>query len=103
MLDNPSEAPQDLPPHLRYLKTLVTVLAATMILGLITVIGLLVIRLGPQSANPLAKLPAEIALPAGAKPSAVSYMSDRILVLTAQNQALLYSLEGELLGQATLK
>ena len=56
-----NDAPEpDLPANLRFLRVLVTVLTATMILGLITIVALLVIRF---SQPPRLSLPDEIALP----------------------------------------
>ena len=55
MDDIPLPEPE-LPPSLRFLKRLVTVLTITMILGVITVVGLLVTRL--TAVAPVASLPA---------------------------------------------
>ena len=101
---NAPAAPEALPqtlPELKFLKTLVTVLAGTMIVGLITVIALLVIRLGPQntpaSMSALA-LPEAITLPVGAKAQSVSLSDNRIVVLTDQDQVLVFDANGAPLG-----
>ncbi len=60
-----------MPPHLRFLKTLVTVLTATMIFGLLTIIALLVIRLPGPAAGPV--LPDAVKLPEGVIASAVTF------------------------------
>ncbi len=68
------------PPRLRRLRRLVTLLTATLIVGVITIVGLLVIRLTtlPQ----ISDLPAEINLPAGERASAVTLGSDWLAVVT---------------------
>lgn len=53
-----------LPANLRFLKTLVTVLTAVMILGVIAIVALLVIRLNADPA-PLMIAPGDFALPPG--------------------------------------
>ena len=59
------------PPELRFLKYLVTALAGTMILGLITIVGLLVTRL-PAAPAPRPALPEALALPDGLSAEAVT-------------------------------
>lgn len=53
-----------LPANLRFLKTLVTVLTAVMILGVIAIVALLVIRLNADPA-PILIAPGDFALPPG--------------------------------------
>lgn len=77
-----------LPPDLRFLKFLVTTLAGVMILGLLAIVGLLVTRLGAPA--PLPVLPAAVVLPEGARPAALTFSADRILVLTEAGEALVY-------------
>jgi len=74
--------PGSLPPDLRFLKILVTTLAGVMILGLVTIVALLVIRLTatPEPA-PLA-LPATITLPEGSRAQAVTLAPDAVIVLS---------------------
>jgi hypothetical protein len=67
-------APQDpatLPPELRFLKWLVTALAGTMIIGLITIVTLFVIRL-PKAAAPNPALPGTLEMPEGLSAEAVT-------------------------------
>lgn len=94
-------AAQEPLPELKFLKTLVTVLAGTMIVGLITVIALLVIRLGPQNAAPM-KLPDQITLPEGATAQSVSVSEGRTVILTQGDQVLVYDARGALIGSTQL-
>lgn len=71
------------PRGLRALRRLVTLLTATLILGVITVVGLLVIRLWALSPTPAPALPAEIALPAGETARAVTFGTGWVAVVTA--------------------
>jgi hypothetical protein len=72
------EAPE--PRRLRQLRWLVTALTATLIVGVITIVGLLVIRLGAIG-GPVA-LPEAIVLPAGESARAVTLGSDWVAVVT---------------------
>jgi len=72
--------PDQLPPDLRFLKILVTTLAGVMIVGLVTIIALLVIRLTAAPAPLL--LPDDITLPDGTNPQAVTLAPDAIIVLS---------------------
>ena len=65
------EAETPPPPELRFLKFLVTALAGTMILGLITIVGLLVTRL-PKAAPSRPALPEGLTLPDGLAAGAVT-------------------------------
>ena len=96
---NDPEGEGPLPPSLRYLKTLVTVLTATMILGLLTMIVLFVIRLGPgveQRAESPLPLPDEIVLPEGAKLLSVAWGKDHYVVVTNDNRVLIFDRSGNL-------
>ncbi len=75
------------PPNLRFLRRLVTVLTATMILGLLTIIVLFVIRLGVVA--PVA-LPDQITLPSGLRASAFTQGADWYAVVTTDDQILIY-------------
>ena len=95
-----------LPPNLRFLKTLVTVLTATMILGLITMIALFVIRLGPgagDSTATLPPLPDEIVLPDGAKALSVTWGKQHYVVVTEDNRVLIFDLDGTLTQTVDIK
>jgi hypothetical protein len=59
------------PPELRFLKFLVTALAGTMILGLITIVALLVIRL-PSATPARPVLPDSLEMPEGLSAEAVT-------------------------------
>lgn len=68
------------PRRLRNLRRLVTALTMTLILGVITIVAVLVIRLAPFAA-PLA-LPETLALPPGESARAVTLGSDWLAVVT---------------------
>ncbi|MFC2968150.1 DUF6476 family protein [Acidimangrovimonas pyrenivorans] len=92
-----NEAPgaEGLPPSLRLLKWLVIVLTVTMIVGLITLIGLLVIRM-PDPANDLS-IPTSLQLPDGTKAEAVTKGKGWIAIVTAKNEILVFdALTGKL-------
>ncbi|MCB2127567.1 MAG: hypothetical protein KDE03_00455 [Rhodobacteraceae bacterium] len=82
----------DLPRDLRFIRTLVAVLAGTMILGLITIIVIFVTRFPDLSGAALQgpALPAGISLPAGARASAVTFGTGWIAVVTDQGDILIY-------------
>jgi hypothetical protein len=80
-------SPQGLPPSLRFLKTLVIVLAISMIAGVITIVALLVTRLQDGGALPL---PESIALPDGAQAQAVTAGQDWYAVVTTDNRILIF-------------
>ena len=94
MTETPIGEPE-LPPSLRFLKTLVTVLTATMILGVITVVAVLVTRL--QQVSPAPGLPAGLTLPAGTKAQAVTMGTGWIAVVTTTDHILIFSTDGALL------
>lgn len=79
---------------MRFLKFLVATLAGVMILGLVTIVGLLVTRLGP--AAPLPTLPSAITLPQGATAAAITFARDWLVVVTEAGEILLYTRSGDL-------
>lgn len=85
----------ELPPSLRFLKTLVTVLTITMIGGVITVVAVLVTRL--QQVSPAPGLPAGLTLPAGTKAQAVTMGTGWIAVVTTDDHILIFASDGTLL------
>ncbi len=87
-------------PELRFLKTLVTGLTLVMGVGMIAVVALLWVRLSQQ---PLPELPASITLPQDAQTRAVTFATDRIVVLTTDDRVLVYDRAGALVGQMTLQ
>jgi uncharacterized protein DUF6476 len=94
-MDTPE--PKIEPANLRFLRILVTVLTATMIIGVVTIITLLVIRLqGDPSTTPL---PAEITLPDGTKATAFTQSGDWYAVITAGNEILIFNREDGTLRQ----
>ncbi|MDI3335358.1 DUF6476 family protein [Defluviimonas aestuarii] len=96
MNEAPTDAEQGTPPELRFLKVLVTTLAGTMILGLITIIFLFVTRL-PDASAPRPALPDGITLPDGAEAEAVTMGRGWIAVVTNADEILILDAEsGEL-------
>lgn len=81
---------------LRWLRVLVTSLAAVMGLGVLVIAALLWLRL---SEAPLPRLPAHVALPEGAKPAAVTFARDWLVVVTEAGEVLLYDGQGRLRQQ----
>ncbi len=85
---------------MRFLKTLVTVLTGVMIAGLLTIVALLVIRLGPAPAPPaFPVLPEGIALPEGETMQALTIARDWVVVVTEAGAVLLYDRESGALRQ----
>ena len=95
MTGTPLEEPE-LPPSLRFLKRLVTVLTITMIVGVITVVGLLVTRMQQDAAAPV--LPENLVLPDGATAAAVTMGTGWIAVVTRDNHIQIFGLDGKLLN-----
>ncbi len=78
----------ELPPDLLFLKRLVTVLTATMILGLLAIIAIFVTRL-PAATPAAPALPEGIALPAGTRAEAVTMGRGWIAVVTEADEILI--------------
>ena len=87
-------------PEVRFLKVLVTALTATMILGLIIIVALIVIRMPDKAVMPV--LPETITLPEGVSPAAITFAGERIVVLSADDRVLVYGTDGRLIGQTVL-
>lgn len=69
------------PANLRFLRRLVTVLTATMILGLLTIVVLFVIKfMGPTTAT--LSLPSEITLPKGETANAMTKGQNWLAIVT---------------------
>ena len=98
MTDTPEEP--RLPPSLRFLKALVIVLMITMIVGVITVVGLLVTRM--PNANAV-MLPQDLKLPAGKTAQAVTMGKGWIGVVTSDNRFMLFDAAGQLLQDIALQ
>lgn len=76
------------PANLRFLRRLVTVLTATMIVGLVVIIALFVIRFygGPRTPA----LPDTITLPDGTRPLAYTETANWYAVVTADDRILIF-------------
>ena len=95
-MDNDTSTPVqefELPPSLRFLRQLVTVLTGVMIVGVVMIIALLVIRL---NADPAPALPASITLPDGSTPVAFTQTANWYAIVTSDNKILIYTLDGQL-------
>lgn len=79
-----------LPPDLHFLKTLVTILTGVMIVGLITVVGLLVTRLPGAAIT----LPDQLELPEGAQIVAVTRAPSYWLATTTDDRLLIFAPDG---------
>lgn len=88
-------------PEIRFLKLLVTALTATMIVGLVAIVALLVIRLPGQATLPA--LPETIQLPEGAEVQAVTFARDYTVVVTGAGAVLLYRPDGSLAQTVVLE
>jgi hypothetical protein len=82
--------------NLRFLRRLVTVLTATMILGVLAIVILLVIRLQAPSGP---YVPDAIELPAGATATAYTQGTGWIAIVTDSNEILIYDPYGHDLVQ----
>jgi hypothetical protein len=77
------------PATLKFLARLVTVLTATMIVGVLVIVGLLVTRLQRSDPVPLT-LPDAIVLPDGTTARAVTIGGDWYAVVTTQDRILIF-------------
>ncbi|MGI3210135.1 DUF6476 family protein [Roseovarius tibetensis] len=77
------------PATLKFLARLVTVLTATMIVGVLVIVGLLVTRL-QQADTAAPALPARITLPEGATARAVTWGDDWYAVVTTDDRILIF-------------
>ena len=86
------EDPQLLPEpaNLRFLRRLITVLTLTMIFGLVTIIGLIVMRFTGKADLPL---PTEFILPDGAKAQSFTIGPDWAAVVTQDNEIIIFDRE----------
>jgi len=82
--------------NLRYLRWLVTALTLVMIFGLLTIVGLLVMRFGAPEEVPLSM---PVALPDGAKVQAFTQGRDWMAIVTEDNRILIYDKSGKDLRQ----
>ncbi|UWQ17860.1 DUF6476 family protein [Jannaschia sp. M317] len=86
------------PTNLRFLRILVTVLTAVMIVGLLTVVTLLVTRL--RAPAPVAA--EALALPDGIQVHAVTQTPTRWLVTTTDDRLLIFAPDGTLQREVPL-
>ncbi|MEL6586815.1 MAG: DUF6476 family protein [Pseudomonadota bacterium] len=96
MSDDMDTGPE--PPALRFLRVLVTVLTATMIVGLIVVIFLLVTR-WPRVSVPA---PEALQMPAGAQAVAITQGTNWWGVVTEDDRFLVFNLDGTLRQDLTI-
>jgi len=81
MGDEIPEGDAALPANLRFLRVLVTVLTAVMILGVITIVGLLVIRLNDGGGAAVLVVPSEFDPPAGVAIVGYSLVEGRTVLI----------------------
>ncbi len=84
------------PGHLRFLRLLVTVLTAVMIIGFVVLIGFLVTRF-PGTGTIALPLPDQITLPEGTTPVAFTQAADWYAIVTGSDEILIYSLDGDVM------
>ena len=89
----------ELPPGLRFLRQLVTVLTLVMIVGVVLIAALLVIRLN----QPALAIPDQITLPAGTVAISYTQTHDWFAVVTDQNKILIFDLNGQLTQEVDVK
>jgi len=89
----------DLPPGLRFLRQLVTVLTVVMIIGVVLIVALLVIRLN----RPALAIPDQITLPAGTVAVSYTQTQDWFAVVTDENKILIFDLNGQLTQEVDVK
>ena len=89
----------ELPPGLRFLRQLVTILTMVMIVGVVLIAALLVIRLN----QPALAIPDRITLPAGTVALSYTQTQDWYAVVTDQNKILIFDLDGQLTQEVVLK
>ncbi|MGC9419847.1 MAG: DUF6476 family protein [Rhodovulum sp.] len=83
-----SPEPEALPPNLKLLRVLVTVLMVTMIAGFLVIVALFVIRMpGGGDALPL---PGALVLPEGVQATAFTRGRDWVAVVTEDDRILIY-------------
>lgn len=89
----------ELPPGLRFLRQLVTVLTVVMIVGVVLIAALLVIRLN----QPAHAIPDQITLPAGTVAVSYTQTQDWFAVVTDENKILIFDLNGQLTQEVDVK
>lgn len=89
----------ELPPGLRFLRQLVTVLTVVMIVGVVLIAALLVIRLN----QPTLAISDQIILPAGTIAVSYTQTQDWFAVVTDENKILIFDLNGQLTQEVDVK
>ena len=89
----------ELPPGLRFLRQLVTVLTVVMIVGVVLIAALLVIRLN----QPALAIPDQVTLPAGTVAISYTQTHDWFSVVTDENKILIFDLNGQLTRKVDVK
>ena len=89
----------ELPPGLRFLRQLVTVLTVVMIVGVVLIAVLLVIRLN----QPALAIPDQVTLPAGTVAVSYTQTQDWFAVVTDENKILIFDLNGQLTQEVDVK
>lgn len=89
----------ELPPGLRFLRQLVTVLTVVMIVGVVLIAALLVIRLN----QPTIAIPDQIILPAGTIAVSYTQTPNWFAVVTDENKILIFDLNGQLTQEVDVK
>ena len=89
----------ELPPGLRFLRQLVTVLTVVMIVGVVLIAALLVIRLN----QPALAIPDQVNLPAGTVALSYTQTQDWFAVVTDENKILIFDLNGQLIQEVEIK
>lgn len=79
------------PANLRFLRRLVTTLTIVMILGILTVVALLVIRLSGE-ASPQLVFPESLEIPAGVDITGMSVVGGRAIIVTSDGVVALHDL-----------
>ena len=102
-MDDTSEQ-LELPPSLRWLKWLVTALTLTLILGVITIVGLLVTRLPlPGATIAPQPFPENLALPEGTRPAAITRGTGWVAVVTTDDRILIFDTAGTLTQEVMIQ
>jgi hypothetical protein len=86
-----AQIPEEDARNLRFLRRLVTALTATMILGVLAIVILLVIRLQAPSGP---YIPEAIALPEGVTATAYTQGTGWIAIVTSDDEILIYDPDG---------
>ena len=89
----------ELPPGLRFLRQLVTVLTLVMIVGVVLIAALLVIRLN----QPTLAIPDQITIPSGTVAVSYTQTQDWFAVVTDENKILIFDLNGHLTQEVDVK